>query len=455
MSCSICCNDKLNQMATCKECQFETCIGCAQRYLLESTRDTADCMNCHVIWNREKLLEVFPKKWVKGEWKTRRQAMLFEKERGMMPATQLYINWLNNYDILYERRKVVVGEIARLSLSKVDSSELRALRYERRQLEAEIDRETNKDPTRPLDATRVSHPPQFDRVQLACPCPVQGCMGFVTKSSVWKCGICAVTVCKQCHELECDIEGRAHICKPENVLTAQAMAKESKPCPHCAVPTFRISGCSQMWCVICHKPWDWTTGLGVNEGEVIHNPHYFDWVRKNKELTGREEVGWLAADERWQYDPTTLPPLQLQLRASRSPEEIYQLTHLNRQLAHLWVEDRQNLTERNLNDNLDLRVRFMRRHITETQFMRLLYQREKKLAKSTEYAAVISDYYVAVVAVLKELCLNVMLNPRNTDLDMCFEIIESIRQQFEKRLSHVAAQYDAVAPKYLKQDYLE
>jgi hypothetical protein len=38
--------------------------------------------------------------------------------------------------------------------------------------------------------------------------------------------------------------------------------------------------CSQIWCVSCKTPWDWNTGK-VETGGIIHNPHYFEWMRRN------------------------------------------------------------------------------------------------------------------------------------------------------------------------------
>lgn len=441
-TCGVCCDD-VKDLATCKDCRFEVCVSCARRYLLESTRDSADCMKCHAIWNREKLLDTFTKQWVTGEWKKHRETVLFERERGMMPATQLYINWLTQFEELKTRRKTILMEINRLKSLNTSAAnqQLRALRLERRQLQVAITTQSQNDPTLPQTRTQT----QTHNKQLACPCPVEGCMGFVEASS-WQCGICKTLVCKECYEVTTHV----HVCKHENVLTAQALKKESKPCPHCAVPTFRISGCSQMWCVICHKPWDWNTGVKVNEGEVIHNPHYFEWAGRNGE---REGLVWLAPDERWQHDPTVLPPLQLQIRASRTPDDVRKLSILNRRLAHLWGEERRKLTERNLHDNLDLRVRFMRRQVTDVQFMRLLQQREKKNAKCTEYATVLSNCYLATVTHLKQLCIDLILNPLNADLCLCFQMIESLRSEFDERLLQVAAQYDAVPPKYFKEEF--
>lgn len=41
-----------------------------------------------------------------------------------------------------------------------------------------------------------------------------------------------------------------------------------------------VRNCSQMWCTQCHTTFDWNTGREIVTTNV-HNPHYFEWVRRN------------------------------------------------------------------------------------------------------------------------------------------------------------------------------
>ena len=48
--------------------------------------------------------------------------------------------------------------------------------------------------------------------------------------------------------------------------------KDSKPCPNCYIPIFKLSGCNQMFCTNCHVVFDWIS-LKIDKGPV-HNQHF-------------------------------------------------------------------------------------------------------------------------------------------------------------------------------------
>jgi hypothetical protein len=128
-------------------------------------------------------------------------------------------------------------------------------------------------------------------------CPRDGCRGYVT--SLHKCGLCDQRVCRHCHVgLPADATAtEAHVCNPDEVATAQEMAAGTKPCPSCAAPIYRVSGCDQMWCSQCRTAFNWVTGKTTSG--PIHNPHYFAYLRQQGDTTAADpgttpEEGGLA-----------------------------------------------------------------------------------------------------------------------------------------------------------------
>ena len=96
-SCSVCCenfNKSTRKEIRCGFCpninNFVACIACVKRYLLETSQN-AHCMNCKHEWNRIFIYEKLPKIFLNSEYKQRRQDLIEERERSMMPATQPYV----------------------------------------------------------------------------------------------------------------------------------------------------------------------------------------------------------------------------------------------------------------------------------------------------------------------------------------------------------------------------
>jgi hypothetical protein len=108
-------------------------------------------------------------------------------------------------------------------------------------------------------------------------CTRDGCKGFL--STAWKCGMCEWYSCSKCFAVKGKEHDVAHECKKEDVETADLIRKDCKPCPKCGEFIEKTSGCSQMYCVCCQTPWDWSTGKIVTSGP-IHNPHYYEWLKR-------------------------------------------------------------------------------------------------------------------------------------------------------------------------------
>jgi hypothetical protein len=128
------------------------------------------------------------------------------------------------------------------------------------------------------------------RTQFIRACPVENCRGFLSQQ--WKCGLCNVSTCSKCNipkikkhqlnysagEIDQSQDTDEHVCNPDDVATAELLAKDTKPCPQCGTGIFKIDGCDQMWCTECRTAFNWRTGQ-LETGHV-HNPHYFEYQRR-------------------------------------------------------------------------------------------------------------------------------------------------------------------------------
>lgn len=108
-------------------------------------------------------------------------------------------------------------------------------------------------------------------------CPKEGCRGYI-KGDQTTCPICGTHVCKDCLRIVGDEPD--HVCRNEDVETVAMLRQNTKPCPNCSIPIYKISGCDQMWCTQCRTPFSWRTGQKIYQR--IHNPHYYEWMQRHQ-----------------------------------------------------------------------------------------------------------------------------------------------------------------------------
>ena len=104
-------------------------------------------------------------------------------------------------------------------------------------------------------------------------CIAAECKGFLNEE--FECTLCSTKACKECHESLSE----GHACNPDVVANVKALAKEARPCPTCAANISKVDGCDQMWCTQCQTTFSWRTGL--KEAGHTHNPHYYEFLRRN------------------------------------------------------------------------------------------------------------------------------------------------------------------------------
>jgi hypothetical protein len=275
-TCPICIDKytaQLRKPVKCQYCDFTACVVCLKRYLVEGLLD-AHCMDCKRAWNDEFIDLNFTKAFRTGPWKKHREDVLFDREMSILPTRQLRVEATLKMRDVQEKMKKINEE-----LLEIEKQKSKILQRSNR-LNVELTRyyaesEGRAPPAWTLGEGEAKKPTE-ERAKFIMKCPDVECRGFL--STAYKCGTCQKWACSECLEvkgLEKDVE---HTCSEEKKATVALIIKESKPCPKCGERISKVDGCDQMFCTECHTAFSWITGQQVTG--VIHNPHYYEFLRK-------------------------------------------------------------------------------------------------------------------------------------------------------------------------------
>jgi hypothetical protein len=383
-------------------------------------------MSCRKGWSREIMWRNFSSKFVTKTYKARREELLLEREKSLMPATQPYVE-------IEKRIRVLGTEAAKVEFemnkSREKYRELRdlsaavlaaehglhtefegtilrhKLAYEQHKVTVTLDVDLKH-----IEWTRnalIEHlhggSVETERRRFVRACPNNTCRGFL--STAWKCGMCELWACPECHELKGPEKDAPHTCDPGNVATAQLLAKDSRGCPKCASAIFKINGCDQMYCTQCHTAFSWRTGK-VESG-MIHNPHYYEYQRTQGTVPRNpgdvpcggfpdwDQVRRAVGSRMSLTVPSVLPGgPRVNLSAPSVPSWI---ADAHRSYTHLRYAVIPRYTVDARQDNRDLRMKLMLQDFTEEEFKRKIQQREKAASRKTEIRQVLEMYTTVLV----------------------------------------------------------
>ena len=306
----------------CPLCPFYACTTCTERFLVEATNDLPACMSCNKGWTIDFLHSSFTPRFMKLFWDAKAKLWL-DREKGRMPGTVgLYeqlkktkkelLDLTEPIEVCKKKREIyskkydkIKREIQDVRVTcKYTCDECSYLCCECRDYIEELGDQKNttfrlrkqyKRKCRELldkrswmieDRDRLAkgmephardgeQKKKKEKKRFVMMCPVDDCRGFV--STAWKCGVCSTWACSNCRQVKGNKKDAPHTCEKDDVETAKLLAKDTKPCPKCAIPIFKIDGCDQMWCLECHTAFSWKTGK-IETG-VVHNPHFYQWQR--------------------------------------------------------------------------------------------------------------------------------------------------------------------------------
>jgi hypothetical protein len=387
LSSSICniCVEKFNKSKnipiSCMYCQFESCRKCCETYILDIP--LPKCMNtsCGKEWTRKFISENFTKVFNNKTLKSHREQILFEKEKSLLPATQLIIEE-------QIRKEKILEEVEEL---EKQINEIRRLQYTKR--------------------SEYSKPNKSEKKIFIRACPDQECRGFL--SNQWKCGLCEKWTCPDCHIIKGTIRDCEHTCNPDELATAKLLDLDTKACPSCGEGIFKIEGCDQMWCTQCQTAFSWKTGKIETR---IHNPHYFEWVRRNGGEIPRNPNDIICGRE---LDHYLISDITRMLRVKKINSQIIKyVANIIRCTMHVEATHMHRYEVNDVLNNEELRVDYMKGVINEKIFKLKLQQNNKKFEKKREIFEVLQLF-------------------KNTVTEIIFRYRDAVRQLYNNNINEI------------------
>ena len=418
------CDEKVNKsrhaLVCCPYCDFKACRTCCETFILDKT--VPQCMNtdCRKEWTRKQVSIAFTKSFVNGPWKMNREKILFDREVALLPETQplveeaikqeqisVYQKEVRELKLFFKStqicRRTIMLNTMHYPLLKDTKEETDNALMERYRVIKGMINDLQLELRPKVEVTK-------ERRVFIRACPDEHCRGFL--SSQWKCGLCQQYTCADCHIVKgktCDCD---HTCNPDDVATAKLLARDTKPCPKCATGIFKIDGCDQMWCTQCRSAFSWKTGAIET---YVHNPHYYEWVRRtNNGVVPRNpgdnadcnerlrhtivgEVAHILVHKLNKNTDSTDNEKRMSSKFSKIARNIMHLALVELPRYHIQVEN-----------NVGLRIKYMRNLITKEQFQKQVQQANKKYEKTSEIYGVLQLLITTVTDILYRVKQNII-----------------------------------------------
>jgi hypothetical protein len=163
---------------------------------------------------------------------------------------------------------------------------------------------------------------------------------------------------------------------------------------------FKISGCSQIWCVDCHTAFNFHT-LEVERGN-IHNPHYYEYLRtQNGGVIPRN-----PGDVQPQNQPIGIDRIMLTLGMQRgiSGNVMNYISDFHRLITHIQmieIDTRNNPI--NEPTNRQIRIKYLMGKLTEKGFKQKIQKTEENFEQQLQLNVMYQAFVETVNDILRSI----------------------------------------------------
>lgn len=351
----------------CPCCEYTVCLMCVRKYIVE--KQEPHCMRCKTVWTYRFISTTTPFSFYNKQLRDAQVKFMMEREKGLLPATQH----------LAEREKKRREALIMISELKKQQREYQRITDDLQLTILNLEAEAN-----------VTHTRHKDSRLFIYHCPRENCRGFLSKSDPDSliCPLCCNKACAQCFVPLVE----PHVCKKEDVESARMICEETRQCPNCATNIFKISGCEQVFCTMCHTAFEYSTGK-IATGP-IHAPGYYEWLhtRDNMDVQRHPEDVPCGG----------LPNFNFSISALGA-ENYFNLCSYYRCLVHCQQVILPKFFTDTLDYNTELRVRYLLGDIDEKKWASLLKTSCKKMERKRAIYAVLQTWINTMIGLFHNL----------------------------------------------------
>ncbi len=462
-TCAICIetfNKTIRKKTTCINCATTICAKCVKRYLAESSQQP-NCMQCRVIYTEQFMDSQFSVNFRKTTLQKIRETIVIEREKQHLPQLMHRVSAYKQMLNLHTETKSIADKLSPLRKNKHRlSGILKAfttigksnedtvymnIAEEHSKLKEEIqeyEKESMALYRRISDVVQLYENGGVKQVSAVVQCITEGCKGYLNND--YKCELCSVIVCKECREEVINGDITKHTCNSANVESVKMIQTETKPCPKCRTPIFKIEGCAQMFCTQCYTAFNWNTGL-IERGR-IHNPHYFQWLR-TRHLHMPREMGDVPCGGLPQFTRIEQILFSLEVPVSNI---LYCKAILS--LAH-YIQDKEirkyPVTEGRDNQMDIVSIHYLGETISEKQWGAQLFKFERQKELNTEKRLILD----MILAVLIDYFNGIQLMTCSQHVEQMLQEIERLRHYYNLCIDNLCQRFQVHSFKKIKYDW--